>query len=518
MPQNEKNDAFQSTVETAFYHNNVQTIDSVGEAYYLAANAPRTLVTDLPVKHTQELGLPKDARVLVDNNGSVVGRTAVARRIIGVDNDHDYTKILQDAIAMSHERHFVAAKAVVGLSDAFSMAAHVMVDHTDINNLYNFMINFEANASFTSQGTIFLYVDSTWTHPEFPKGLVILDPKSNSGAVLGLNYFGEIKKAVLSLAWHHAKTLNFVPCHGGLKQITHNGRSHTMAVFGLSGSGKSTITLAEHGPDFDVSVLHDDAFLINKETLETLALEPSYFDKTADYPMGHPAIDYFISVQNNGVTLDATGRRVLVTEDIRNGNGRTIKSRYWTKNRVDSLESPVQSIFWIMKDDAFPPLVKINDPVLASALGATMTTTRSNAENTDQVGQLVVEPYANPFRLYPLVDDYIAFKDLFKKQGVECYILNTGHFNGKKITPEVTLGAVEAVATQTATYEGFGPLKQMQIYKVEGFVPDFNDETYVERVKQSLALRNNYLSETTAWNWLPLETQTAIDTLCKSLQ
>ena len=61
-----------------------------------------------------------------------------------------------------------------------------------------------------------------------------------------------------------------------------------------------------------------------------------------------------------------------------------------------------------MKDDALPPLVKITDPRLASILGCTLMTKRSNAENTGagaNLDALVIEPYANPFRVYPLVED-----------------------------------------------------------------------------------------------------------------
>ena len=75
---------------------------------------------------------------------------------------------------------------------------------------------------------------------------------------------------------------------------------------------------------------YDDAFVISVEDGSSVALEPSYFDKTNDYPAGHREQDYFVTVQNCGVTLDENGRKVLVTEDIRNGNGRTIKSRYST--------------------------------------------------------------------------------------------------------------------------------------------------------------------------------------------
>ena len=51
---------------------------------------------------------------------------------------------------------------------------------------------------------------------------------------------------------------------------------------------------------------------------------------------GHKEQDFFVTVQNCGVTLDDNGLKKLVTEDIRNGNGRTVKSRFATPNRVDS--------------------------------------------------------------------------------------------------------------------------------------------------------------------------------------
>ncbi len=40
----------------------------------------------------------------------------------------------------------------------------------------------------------FLYADPDWSHPDFPYGLSLFDPEHNVAAVLGLNYFGELKK------------------------------------------------------------------------------------------------------------------------------------------------------------------------------------------------------------------------------------------------------------------------------------------------------------------------------------
>ena len=36
--------------------------------------------------------------------------------------------------------------------------------------------------------------------------------------------------------------------------------------------------------------------------------------------------------------MDEDGKIQLVTEDIRNGNGRAIKSKLWSPNRVDAVE------------------------------------------------------------------------------------------------------------------------------------------------------------------------------------
>lgn len=86
-----------------------------------------------------------------------------------------------------------------------------------------------------------------------------------------------------------------------------------------------------------------------------------------------------------------------------------------------------------MKDDSLPPIIKITDPIMASDFGCTLATKRTSAENTsDDRDALVIEPYANPFMVYPLVEDFEKFKALFEK-GVACYIINTGEFLGKKL-------------------------------------------------------------------------------------
>lgn len=88
---------------------------------------------------------------------------------------------------------------------------------------------------------------------------------------------------------------------------------------------------------YDITVLHDDAFIIS--------LEPSYFDKTHDYPAGHHETKYYTTIMNCDVTLDSNGKKVIVTEDLRNNNDRVIKTRYTSPHRVDFEKSPITALF-----------------------------------------------------------------------------------------------------------------------------------------------------------------------------
>ena len=499
-----------SIVETAFYGNNVHKVKTLAEAYEMAHDAPTTIILDQGVKHTEELGLPDDAKVLVDNGSSIVGRTARARRIYGKNPDEDkkLTKIAMDAVFEGSYFQFVSGSAVVGLDEEFMVRAHLMLPEEYISNLYSWLVNFQIldnqylerykTSKEYEENDIYIYADPSWTHKDFSDGLAYFDTNHNVAIILGLQYFGELKKGTLTLAWGTAARQGYVVSHGGLKDYKKaDGSHHVASFYGLSGSGKSTLTHAKHDGKYDITVLHDDAFIIDQADGQTIALEPSYFDKTNDYPTGHRELDYSVTVQNVGVTLDDNGHKVLLTEDIRNANGRTVKSRFSTPNRVDKVTDPINSIYWIMKDETLPPIVRIKDPTLASAMGCTLVTTRSSAENVKNVGEVVVSPYANPFRVYPLVDDYTAFKALFDK-GVECYIINTGKFMGKDIPPAVTLGSIEGNVDGTAEYQSFGSIDSLEYVAIEGYDVPFGDADYTKRFKENMETRIHHLTTTLA--------------------
>ena len=163
---------------------------------------------------------------------------------------------------------------------------------------------------------------------------------------------------------------------------------------------------------------------------------------------------------------------------------------------LNKFEEPVNAIFWIMKDPTIPPIVKLSGAELASVMGATLATKRSSAERLApgvDPNALVVEPYANPFRTYPLVNDYEKFKALVAERNVDCYIVNTGDFMGKKVTPKDTLGALEAVVEGRATFKPWGPFSDIEIMELEGFIPNLEDENYVEQLQKRMQDRVDFI-------------------------
>ena len=525
-----------SIIETAFYGNNVEKITTLKEAYKLAKNSPGTIVTDMPVYKAEEIGLDKDAKVLLFNDGAITGRYAPARRITGepgVECDK-LDKLVMDAIYDTRWKKMYHAEVFIGLDPEFMVKAHLLIPEGEENLMYSWMLNFQYMSEYyvkmykesklyENEADIYIFSDPQWkgtdqTDISDPNCLCYFNTDTNCAAILGMRYFGEHKKGTLTLAWAIANRNGYASCHGGQKEYTlADGSKYVAAVFGLSGSGKSTLTHAKHDNKYDIKVLHDDAFVINAQTCASVALEPTYFDKTADYPLDCEDNTYLLTAQNCAATMDEDGKIVLVTEDIRNGNGRAIKSKLWSPNRVDKIDSPVNAIFWIMKDPTIPPVVKLKGASLASVMGATLATKRSTAERLKEgvdPNALVVEPYANPFRTYPLSNDYEKFKVLVEDKNVDCYIINTGEFMGKKVQPKDTLGILEAIVEGKAQFKQWGPFSDIEIFEWEGFVPDLSDEDYVAQLKARMQDRLDYvegLEEAKGgYNKLPADASEAI--------
>lgn len=457
-------------IESVFFANSVRKTD-MSELYRLAVRQPEVIVTSEPFFKPAQFGLPKDAMIPISNDGGVVGRTARARQLVremGAETDRSMS-LLGEAIYNFNRREGLWLEAIIGLHPNFMIKAHLLSPVTDAKSMFDWGINFSPfmkqwstlykRSRQLDEPDILVFADPEWSHPDFPNGLVIIDEEANCIAILGLRYFGERKKGTLTLAWTIGVRQNMVACHGGIKKI---GNKPPVAVFGLSGSGKSSITNShDHAGTLKknekVTVIHDDAFLIDLEKNFTVTLEPSLFDKTDAVKFNDPDIKYFYSAQNVAVTSLPDGKKKIVASDIRNENGRCIKSRDMF-NHADFCERP-GAVIWLQKDPSLPPICKSSTTGLSVAMGASLSTMRAKGvENVDirELQRLVIEPFANPFRVHPLMTDCQQFRKLFKL-GTACYIMNTHAFGlpGRQIDipKELSLPIVTALVRDSIKWQ-----------------------------------------------------------------
>ncbi len=443
------------------------------ESYDMALKQPNVAITDLPLCASvrDKWNLPGDAKLFVDNHGAIVGRKARARVFynlapVQITPNLKLTKlnleeIIRDALYdMMSRGNVVRASAVVGTHPDFMIKANYLTCEEDSANVFQWMINFtpfegESVSTYEKSRSldvrdIFIIADPLWnsrgkfTNPDFEKffadGMVIVDPYNNVIFNFGMRYIGERKKGTLTLGWTSALRLGGVACHGGIKTVdfsktdTADLGEKKIAFFGLSGSGKSSHTNSLTNGDTlpkgaETTVHHDDAFIVFPKEKVCYVLEPTLFDKMDQRGIDHPEWEYVISAQNCSVFM-RDGKLTPVGQDLKNPNSRAMLSRDLLQYYSDSTGFP-DAVCWLMKDSTLPPIVRFDDISLGIAMGATLMTKRTAAENVpvEEMKKLVFEPFANPFRVYELWRDCEAFK-MLAQEGAAVYAFNSGGFWG----------------------------------------------------------------------------------------
>ena len=446
---------------------------TTAEAYELALLQPNIVLTDFPIYEParKRFNLPEGAKLFVDNHGAIVGRKAKARVFYNLAPVEIAPKLIltkrmieetvREAIyEMQRHRKILRASAVVGTHQDFMIRANYLTCEEDSINVFEWLINFTPYEGETVEKykkskplnvqDIFVIADPLWVsynkpfgkyfEDYFSEGMVIVDPYNNVIFNLGMRYIGERKKGTLTLGWTSAVRLGGVACHGGIKTIDFSKTEYPelkekkIAFFGLSGSGKSShtnsLTNADTLPEGVVTTIHhDDAFVVFPKEEVCYVLEPTLFDKMDQRGMGHPEWKYVIAAQNCGVFMHE-GKLIPIGQDLRNPNSRAMLDRDLLKKYSDSTGFP-DAICWLMKDSTLPPIIRFDDLYLGLAMGATLMTKRTAAENVpvEEMKKLVFEPFANPFRVYELWRDCQAFKTLIE-EGAKVYAFNSGGFWG----------------------------------------------------------------------------------------
>lgn len=280
--------------------------------------------------------------------------------------------------------------------------------------------------------------------PEWPERHVFVDPKSYTTIVLGSDYSGEMKKAGLRLGMYYAKKHNGLGLHAGSKDIFVKSKGKIiekgLLLFGLSATGKTTLTCHHHWLNEKngekVSIRQDDVVFLWPDGSCT-GTENNFYMKTENLdkrmePLLYKAVTSKNAIMEN-VKVNKNGKIDFHDASI-TSNGRAVVMRkelghYWDQS-ID-LKKVNMIIFITRRNTVVTPIAKLNAEQAAAffMLGESIETSAGDPEHA---GKSIRVVGTNPFIIGPEYEEGNRFYEIIKKNKIDCYLLNTGHFGQKK--------------------------------------------------------------------------------------
>ncbi|MCX6021591.1 MAG: phosphoenolpyruvate carboxykinase, partial [Chloroflexi bacterium] len=296
--------------------------------------------------------------------------------------------------------------------------------------------------------------------PEWPERAIYVAPGDDGRVitwVLGSDYYGEAKMGALRAAMHLMRNhRGGLGLHAASKLFALETPDGVMTrgalIFGLSGTGKTTISAADHGlaaPE-GVSLLQDDIVMLLPSGY-AYGTEESFYIKT-DSVTQQPGL-----LQAAHVPVAIAENAWVTPEgdlDFDNweltANGRAIIPRWAIPNTGRSIDLPhTDAVFFNTRRYDLPPIGRLTSPEQAAAFLMLGESTYTSADDPTRAGQAQRVVAFDPFILDEPHRQGEFFANFLRSHpDVQVYLLNTGRVGGMeqgvKITPDVTFQAVEA--------------------------------------------------------------------------
>jgi phosphoenolpyruvate carboxykinase (ATP) len=306
--------------------------------------------------------------------------------------------------------------------------------------------------------------------PDWPERLIFCDVLQGYTYILGSDYPGEAKKSMLRQAMHWIKRRGGLGLHAGSKILRVAGldgklRDVGFLLFGLSGTGKTTLTLHDHGltePEKAI-IKQDDVVLMTREGraygtedgfyIKTEGLEPS---QTVLWGAAtHPTASY------ENIKVDkATGKVDFLDTSI-TSNGRGVVLRRYIQGTGDGIDLPkANKIVFITRRNDVVPLCARLTPEQAAAYFMLGESIETSAGDATKAGQAKREVGTNPFIVGPEHEEGNRLLAILRENpDMQAYILNTGSIGAKggsagdKITIKASTEIMKQIAKEGVVWE-----------------------------------------------------------------
>lgn len=363
--------------------------------------------------------------------------------------------------------------------------------------------------------------------PDVPGGQrILVDLDERVTYIMGPDYFGESKKAALRMLCADAYEEGALVLHAGAKEVLIGKERMTVAILGLSGTGKTTTTFSKQGegvrpvqddmvtlwPAGELSVTENGCFAktfgLSDET------EPAVYrgSVSADawlenaYQDSQGAVDFFktnltpAEAAFHRETLVLTGadadnvdafiagrvsiEEVLDEHGVPNDgwdfvqwteNGRSIIPLASIPDAADLHDlPPVRSMGILNRDEGdnaiTPGLVRFTSPEQAAGYFMLGETTKTSAAGKDR-GR-IRSPFTQPF--FPLEHGLQAkrFAEILASTGrIDTWLMNTGYVNGDAVSVGDGIGHKVKIRHSSAMLEAL--FRDHVVWEVD---PDFGYE------------------------------------------
>ena len=279
--------------------------------------------------------------------------------------------------------------------------------------------------------------------PDWPERRIIVDPVSYTTFILGSDYCGEVKKAGLRMMMHaHKAKRGGLGLHAGSKVLrvrdAASGKivEKGMLLFGLSATGKTTLTCHHHwldaGAGEEVRIRQDDVVLLNRDG-SAAGTEDNFYIKTDGLEPDSQPLLYKGAISPNAilenVKVDGDGNVDFFDNSITsNGRGVVMRSELdYTDGSID-VGRVDMIVFITRRKTIVPPIARLT-PEQAAAFFMLGESVESSAGDPAQAGNAIRVVGTNPFIIGPPEEEGNRFYEILKANPkAECYLLDTGRF------------------------------------------------------------------------------------------